>query len=175
MSKARVLSVLVGFVLMGFVFSQGAQAASPLKIGYLDYAAVFQGYDKTKEAYAMFMEKGQKKQAEREGLIEKVRNMKNELELLTDKQRDKKQVEIDEVIRKLQDFERETKVDLAREKDNIEKEIFKEIEVLIEQYAVKNGYSLVFSDRVLVYAQEQYDITHEVLNLLNSKYRKKSK
>jgi outer membrane protein len=175
MSRVKVLSVLAVFVLIGLVFSQGAEAASPMKIGYADYAAVFQGYDKTKEAYAVIREKSQKKQKEGESLIENVRNMKNELELLTDKQRDKKQVEIDEEIRKLQDFEREAKVDLDREKDNMEKEIFKEIEAVIEQYSIKNGYNLIISDRVLVYKQEKYDITREVLNLLNSKYRKASK
>ena len=175
MSKARILSVLAGFLLMGLLSSQGAQAAEALKIGYVDYAAVFQGYDKTKEAYAMFREKGQKKQAERDGLIEDVRNMKNEIELLTDKQRDKKQVEIDEKIRVLQDFEREAKVDLDREKDNLEKDIFKEIEAVIERYAVKNAYSLILSDRVLVYAQEKFDITNEILNLLTSKHRKTGK
>ncbi len=175
MSRVKVLFVLAVFVLIGLVFSQGAKAASPMKIGYTDYAAVFQGYDKTKEAYAVIREKSQKKQEEGENLIENVRNMKNELELLTDKQRDKKQLAIDEEIRKLQDFEREAKVDLDREKDNMEKEIFKEIEDVIKQYSVKNGYSLILSDRVLVYKQEQYDITREVLNLLNSKYRKASK
>jgi len=175
MSRRMVLSVLAGFLLMGLLFVQGVQAAEALKIGYVDYAAVFQGYDKTKEAYATFREKGQKKQAERDGLIEDVRNMKNEIELLTDKQRDKKQVEIDEKIRVLQDFEREAKVDLDREKDNLEKDIFKEIEAVIEQYAVKNAYSLILSDRVLVYAQEKFDITDEILNLLNSKYRKTGK
>jgi len=108
-------------------------------------------------------------------LIEDVRNMKNEIELLTDKQRDKKQVEIDEKIRVLQDFEREAKVDLDREKDNLEKDIFKEIEAVIERYAVKNAYSLILSDRVLVYAQEKFDITNEILNLLNSKHRKTGK
>lgn len=175
MSKARVLSVLTGFVLMGMLFSQAVQAADALKIGYVDYAALFQGYDRTKEAYATFKEKGQKKQTERETLIENVRNMKNEIELLTDKQKDKKQAQIDAEIIKLQDFEREAKVDLEREKDNMEKKIFKEIEAVIGQYSVKNGYRLIFSDRVLVYAQEQYDLTNEILNLLNSKYRKTSK
>ena len=175
MSKARVLSVLTGFVLMGMLFLPPAQAADALKIGYVDYAALFQGYDRTKEAYAAFKDKGQKKQTERETLIENVRNMKNEIELLTDKQKDKKQAQIDAEIIKLQDFEREAKVDLEREKDNMEKEIFKEIEAVIEQYSVKNSYSLIFSDRVLVYKQEQYDLTNEILNLLNSKYRKTSK
>jgi len=175
MSRVKALFMLAAFVLTGLVFSQGAEAAGPMKIGYTDYAAVFQGYDKTKEAYAAIREKSQKKQEEGEILIENVRNMKNELELLTDKQRDKKQAEIDKEIRKLQDFEREAKVDLDREKDNMEKEIFKEIEAVIEQYSIKNGYSLILSDRVLVYKQEQYDITREVLNLLNSKYRKTSK
>ncbi len=175
MSKVKVLSILAVFVFIGLVFSQSAEAAGPMKIGYVDYAAIFQGYDKTKEAYAVLSEKSQKKQEEREAMIEDMRNMKNELELLTDKQRDKKQVEIDEKIRKLQDFEREAKVDLEREKDNVEKKIFKEIEAVIKQYSVKNSYSLILSDRVLVYAQEQYDITHEILNLLNSKHRKTSK
>jgi len=177
MNRVKVLFMLAVFILSGLVFSQGVQAANTntMKIGYVDYAALFQGYDKTKEAYVKLKEKSQEKQKQGEKLVEDVRNMKNELELLTDKQRDKKQLDIDEGIRKLQDFEREAKVDLDREKDNIEKEIFKEIEAVINDYSLKNGYSLVLTDRVVVYGEEQYDITREILNLLNSKYRKTGK
>lgn len=174
MNRVKVLFIAAVFILSGLVFSQGTQAAntSNLKIGYVNYAALFQGYDKTKEAYVKLKEKSQEKQKQGEKLVEEVRNMKNELELLSDRQRDKKQVEIDERIRRLQDFEREAKVDLDREKDSIEKEIFKEIEAVINDYSVKKGYSMILTDRVVVYGDGQYDITREILNLLNSKYRK---
>ncbi len=175
MSRVKVFCIIAIFILSGLAFSQPARAAENMKIGYVDYATLFQGYDKTKQAYMELKEKSQKKQKEGEELIENVRNMKNELELLTDKERDKKQMEIDEGIRKLQDFEREAKVDLDRERDNVEKEIFKEIEAVIDDYSVKNNYSMIVSDRIIIYAKEQYDITREILNLLNSKYRKTAK
>ena len=99
--------------------------------------------------------------------------MKNELELLSDKQRDKKQQQINDEIRKLQDFDREARVVLGRKRDNMMRDILKEIDAVVKDYANKNSYTLIIKVNALAFGQEQDDITKEILNILNSQYRRK--
>jgi Skp family chaperone for outer membrane proteins len=52
------------------------------------------------------------------------------------------------------------------------KEIFKDIEEAVKQYAEKEGYTLVFNDRVFVYQTKNMDITDKALDILNKGYKK---
>ena len=172
MCRIKAVFLLSIFLLACFYYPQNAQAATAVKIGYADVAIIFDGYDKTKEEDAKLGAKSQSKQAQRDKMVESVRNMRNELELLSEKQKEKKQSQIDDEIRKLQDFDREGKAELQRERDDMVKVILKDIETVINEYAIKNSYTMILNSRVLEYALEEYNITKEVLNLLNSKYRK---
>lgn len=172
MRRIKEVFLLSVFLLSCFYYPQNAQAATVAKIGYADVASVFDGYDKTKEEDSKLGVKSQSKQAQRDKMVESVRNMRNELELLSEKQKEKKQAQIDDEIRRLQDFDREGKAELQRERDDMVRVILKDIETVINEYAIKNGYTMILNSRVLEYALEEYNITKEVLNLLNSKYRK---
>lgn len=172
MCRIKAVFLLSIFLLACFYYPQSAQAATAVKIGYADVAVIFDGYDKTKEEDAELGAKSQSKQAQRDKMVNSVRNMRNELELLSEKQKEKKQSQIDDEIRKLQDFDREGKAELQRERDDMVKVILKDIETVINEYAIKNSYTMILNSRVLEYALEEYNITKEVLNLLNSKYRK---
>ncbi|MDD5505010.1 MAG: OmpH family outer membrane protein [Candidatus Omnitrophica bacterium] len=162
---------LFAFFISCFTYTGIARAAD-VKIGYIDIAAVFDGYDRTKEEDAKLGTKSQSKQAQRDKMVENVRNMKNEIELLNEKQKEKKQIQIDDEIRKLQDFDREGKAELQRERDDMVKAILKDIESVVNDYAAQNSYTMILNSRVLEYALEEYNITKAVLNLLNSKYRR---
>lgn len=169
-AKALFLIAIFAISSLGLV---GKAAAEDVKIGYIDVASVFDKYDKTKDEDAVLGEKSGKKQKERERIVEKVKNLKNELELLSEKQRQKKQTQIEEEIRKLQNFDREVKEELRRERDDMVRNILKEIDTAIKDYGKKNNYTIILNNRVLVYALEQDDITREILNILNSNYRRK--
>lgn len=174
MKKLSLLSSIVVFVLLSVGgFPKFAWAGENIKIGYVDVALVFDSYNKTKDQDAALSSKSKEKQQERDKMAENIRNMKNELELLSDKQKEKKQTQIDEEMRKLQDFDQEAKNALRRERDNMVRDILNEIDSVMKDYAQKNGYTMVLNNRVLIYAQKQYDITQEIINILNSKYKKK--
>jgi len=171
--KNLVILLLVGIFMFSFFSVKELQAAEKTKIGYIDVATAFDSYDKTKDEDAQLGQKSEGKQKQRDRIIEKIRNMKSEIELLSDAQKEKKQAQIDEEIGKLQDFDRESKTELRRERDNMVRNILKEIDTVINDYAQKNDYTLILNSRVLVYAKDQDDITREIINLLNSKYRRK--
>jgi outer membrane protein len=174
MYRARMIIVLCIFMLSGLFAAPVARAAD-MKIGHVDIAAVFDGYDRTKEEDAKLGVKSQDMQAQRDKMVENVRNMRNELEMLSEKQKEKKQTQIDDAIRKLQDFDREGKAELQRERDDMVRVILKDIETVMNEYSIKNNYTMIINSRVLEYARDEYDVTKEILNLLNAKHRRSSR
>ncbi len=68
----------------------------------------------------------------------------------------------------MQDFERQKLTDLRKEQDERMKEIFKDIEDAVKLYAEKEGYTLVFNDRIFVYQTKSMEITDPIIAILNS-------
>ncbi len=52
------------------------------------------------------------------------------------------------------------------------REILKDIEKAVSEYAKGNGHTLVFNDRVLVYQDKALDITEGSLSILQGYYKK---
>jgi outer membrane protein len=53
------------------------------------------------------------------------------------------------------------------------KTILDEIQQAITDYAKANGFSVMLDQRSLLYGQEAYDVTDEVLKVLNERYTNK--
>ena len=64
-------------------------------------------------------------------------------------------------------------MELRKERDTMVREILKEIDGAISDYAKKNGYTIIINSRVLLYGQTEDDLTQAILTILNSNYNKK--
>lgn len=154
-----------------FSISQFAIAESQGKIGYIDLSRAFDEYQKTKDFDKELEAKGDMKQQEREKLVQDIRKMREELELMNKKAREKKETDIESKIKSLQDFDQEAKTDLTKERDNMVRDILKEMSDVIKEYGEKNGYSIIVNDRVLLYGDSGMELTNEIIKILNDKYK----
>ena len=145
-----------------------AQAAE-LKIGYVNLPKVFDGYERTKRQDAALEKEGKAKQVELEARVNDLKKLRQNLELLNDAAREAKSREVEQRTDELQQFRTSTARDLKREHDNIAQEILKDIQQVINDYAKANGFAMILDQRSLFYAQSAYDVTDEVLKLLNSR------
>ena len=153
------------------LFSGLAFAESQGKIGYIDLSRSFDEYQKTKDLDKELENKGDMKQQEREKLVQDVRTMRGELELMNKNSREKKEADIEAKIKSLQEFDQEAKTDLTKDRDNMVKDILKEMSDVIKEYGAKNGYSIIVNDRVLLYGDSAMDLTNEIIKILNDKYK----
>ncbi|MFH1847732.1 MAG: OmpH family outer membrane protein [Candidatus Omnitrophota bacterium] len=156
--------------LFAAIFLLGSAAlvsAADLKIGYIDLDKTFEEYNKTKDVYESLDAKLKGKEKERKGMVDGIRKLKDEIELLSDKGREEKQVAIDEKISQLGEFDRKTKDEFRRERMKAIRDISGEIDVILQDYGKKNGYDLIVSSRALVYGKSGMDITAEIIGLLN--------
>ncbi len=143
--------------------------AEELKIGYVNLAEVFDGYQRTKASDAALEKRGKEKEVELEGRMNELKKLRQSLELLSDDAREARARDIEERAEELQRFRTATARDLRRERDRAAKEILQEIQQTIEQYAKANAFSVVLDERSLLYGETARDLTQEVLKQLNNR------
>nr|MBU1328272.1 OmpH family outer membrane protein [Candidatus Omnitrophota bacterium] len=163
---ALALAFIFLFLSTGNVFAE-----SQGKIGYIDLSRSFDEYRKTKDFDKELEAKGDMKQKEREKVVQEIRKMREELELMNKSSREKKETDIEAKIKSLQDFDQEAKLDLTKDRDNMVKDILKEMSDVIKEYGEKNEYSIIVNDRVLLYGDHGMDLTNEIIKILNDKYK----
>lgn len=170
MSQRVIAWFVAGVLSVAAVSPAFAATTGTAKIGYLDVAKVFDAYEKSKSEEKALEEASNKKQAEREKIVSQVKKLREELELLSDKGKDEKQVQVDEQLARLQEFDTQARNDLRRQRDAVAREILKEIDGVVKDYAQKEGFTVILNDRVLLYGASEYDLTEQVIKTLNARY-----
>jgi len=167
----KVLGIVLGAVFCFSLFTTAAHAAD--KLAYVDLSKLFGEYNKTKDYDKVLSGKEGVYTAERDKKVNELKDMESKFNLLSEKEKPAKKTELEAKINVLKEFDRQKQTDLRKEQDEKMKEILKDIETAVKQHSEKEGYTLVFNDRVLVYQSSQYNITDKVLAILNAGYVKK--
>lgn len=168
----RVNTVFAAIILGLLILCQNAYAAEKDKFAYVDLSRIFSEYGKTKEYDKALTEKESVFNTERQKKVDEVKQIQDKLNLLSDKEKEAKKPELEGKIKSLQGFDQQKQTDLRKEQDEKMKEIFKDIEGAVKQYAEKEGLTMVFNDRVLVYENKSMDITEKIIESLNKGYKK---
>jgi len=144
-----------------------------LKIGYVDIFKVFNDYEKTKE----YDEKLEAKKNAAEAKLEKkkgaIEKLQGKLDLIKKGERVKEEEKLNKELKEYRDLEREAFTDIRKERDEKMKDIVEDIDVIIKDYAKKNGFDLIVNSNVVLYGAKAMDITDEILKISNKKYKKK--
>jgi len=161
--KATVAILIFSIFTLSCLFA-GAEEA---KIGYINLGKTLDEYKKTGDSEKSLEKKLDKKEKEREKMVSDIKDLKDEIALLSDKGKEEKQSVIDEKIKALQEFDKELRDDLQQERDEMLRDILREIDKVIQDYGKKHGYAVILNDRVIVYGNEAIDITQDIIDILN--------
>ncbi|MBU1726519.1 MAG: OmpH family outer membrane protein [Candidatus Omnitrophica bacterium] len=162
-------------VLFGVIFGltiAGRCAFAADKLAYVDLSRLFSEYGKTKDYDKTLSDKEGSYVSERDKKINDIKSFQDKLNIMSDQQKETKKSELETKIKSLQNFQNQKETDLRKEQDEKLKEIMKDIEEAVKKFSEKEGYTLVFNDRVLIYQTKSYDITEKVLDILNKGYKK---
>ena len=168
MKKAVVIACGVVFGLG--IMAGAAQAAD--KFAYVDLSKIFSEYTKTKDYDKVLTEKEDTYTADREKKVSEVKSFQDKLNVLSAKEKETKKTELENKVKALREFDNQKQTELRKEQDTKMKEILKDIEEVVKNYAQKEGYTMVFNDRVLVYQDKGMDITEPIIDLLNKGLKK---
>ena len=154
-----------------FFLSLTCYAADELKIGYVNFSMLFEGYYKTEKSEAELRKEADKRQAEVSEIREDINNIQKKLEsgVLKQEEKDKQKGVLEQKILQLNKVVRESKRELEVKREKAVREIIKDIEVVINDYSKKNGYTLVVGNRDLLYVDKKLDITKHIEDLLKKK------
>jgi len=162
--------LVLGVVLGVAVLSGIAQAAE--KFAYIDLSRTFSEYNKTKDYDKTLNEKTTTYEGERDKKVNDVKQLQEKINLMSDKEKEAKKPDLENKIKALQEFDRLKQTDLRKEQDEKMKEILKDIEEAVKTYSQKEGYTMVFNDRVLVYQDKTMDITDKIIGIVNKGYKR---
>ena len=167
----RKTAVVLGGMIIGLVlFAGSAQAAD--KFAYVDLSRIFSEYNKTKGYDKTLSDKEKVYTDERDKKVADLKALQDKVSLLNDKERVAKGAELQAKVKEFQDSDRQKQADLRKEQDERMKEILKDIEEAVKKYSEKEGYTMVFNDRVLVYQTKSMDITDQIVAILNATSKK---
>jgi outer membrane protein len=159
-------AVILGGVVLGLILATGiAQAAD--KFAYIDLSRTFSEFNKTKGYDKNLSEKEKNYTDDRDKKVAELKAFQDKLNLLNEKEREAKKSELQTKIKNFQDYDRAKQADLKKEQEEKMKEILKDIEEAVKKYSEKEGLTLVFNDRILVYQNKTLDITSQVIEILN--------
>jgi outer membrane protein len=168
MKKAVLLIGLISFACVSMV------SAQDVKMGFVDVEKVFNEYELTKQNDAKLKDEGKAKTGERAVLVEEIKKLKEEAELLSEEARKEKEAVIEEKLKSLRDFDEKTKNELRSKRDFLLKKIFDEIRQNIEEVGKEEGYTFIFNDRALLYKTPGNDLTAQVVKRMNDNAAKKT-
>jgi outer membrane protein len=146
-----------------------------LKIGYVNLGEVFEGYQRTQQSEQVLERRSQQMQGELEGRVGELKKLRQSLELLNDQSRETKAREIEERSDEFQRAKARTERELLRSRNQAAREILKEIEQTVTEYARAHGFSIIVDQRSLIYGENALDVTNDVLKALNERYSAKAK
>lgn len=137
------------------------------KMACVDLGRVFEEYKKTKDYDKILEQKQKDYEKQRESKVNEVKALQEKLSLLSDEEKETRKSELEGKITELREFDRNITQDLRKQRDERVQDIFKDIKDTIDSYARKQGFSLVFDKRALIYNEDKLDITDKILNILN--------
>jgi outer membrane protein len=164
-------SIVLWGVVFGLTFLFGVVEAAD-KFAYVDLSRIFSEYGKTKDYDKTLGEKETAYEAEREKKVSEIKQLQDKMNLLSEKEKESKKADLDTKVKSLQEFDRQKQTDLRKEQDEKMQELLKDIEGAVRQCAEKEGYTMVFNDRVLVYQTKSLDITDKIIEIMNASKKK---
>ena len=156
-------------VLLVSVFIAPAGYSKELKVGYVDLRQAFYEYDKAKNMEGELNSLTEDRQGERNGKVQIITKLQDEAELLNGGARANKQKEIDAQLMDLQEFDIRTRQELLNKKNDMFRKVIDDIQKVVEAMGKTGKYDYILDSRNIMYSNETYDMTGEVVKKLNNK------
>lgn len=158
---------LVVVVLAGLFMLSGLAYSADYKFGYADFEKVFNEYKKTKTEDAKLKAELDKKKAELDAKREEINKLRDSAELLGEEAKKAKQKEMGDKIKELREIQKQAEEGLIEARNKKWLEIFNEIKDVAGKYGKEKGYTFIFDDKALVYKADGFDLTDEIIKILN--------
>ncbi len=166
----RIKRILVLTVVLGFTIASICYAE--YKICSIDLLRVFEDYQKRKDFDAQLETLKKEKEAQRNKLIDQLKEIQDKISVLSDSEKAKKQNELSTKSKELQALDQKIQIDLRKDWDEKLRDVLDDIKKVVEEFSKKEGYTFALDGKALLYNAQETDVTDQIIKILNSKYKK---
>lgn len=162
-------------VTMIFTLSFISLAHAQLRIGVVDLFRVLNESEEGKKSVNELQNMLEARRKILEEKQKKIQSLREELEkkrsVLSEDARKSKEEEIERLVRDFQRTAADYQVEFQKKESEITQSMLKEIRQLINDFAQKEGYSLILekAEPIILFTTPEVDITDKIINLFNQK------
>lgn len=165
MKKTLILLILVGIIGTGLAWGKDG------KIGVVYLRKVFESYEKTKAYDEKLADKSKQVEEKIRDLRQDIQKIQASIEVVGEKERSEKIKELREKQMELRKYQVEAMKNMGQEREKYMREILQDIKPVISDYAKKKGYDIILNGDMLLYSVDGYDLTDDIVKLLNENYK----
>ncbi len=169
MKKVSLLMVS-GILILGWanmVYSQESNVPTSVsKIGVIDGKRIFDEHPDAKKAKEQLIKELKAKQKEINAMSAEIEKLEGDIQsnlLLSDDERAKMETEVDKKKQLALKYSQEAEAYLTGKEEELTKQITEKVYLLIKQTAQEKGLSVVLENNYVLYAEDNLDITEDVL------------
>jgi outer membrane protein len=168
---------MLAVIIVSLGLVPAAFAADGAKVGSVDVQKVLLLSTSGKEAKEQLAQKANKYEAEKNTKDDELKKLKGDLEkqsvLLSESARSSKERDYQQRLKEYQRFLKDAQDDLQAKNEELTNRIVDEIIKVTQDYARKNGYTVIFvRNETMIYLDDHADLTEEILKLFNSSKKK---
>lgn len=167
--------IFFGVFILVFTLYFASASSAELKVGVVDLYRILNESEEGKKAINELQNMLEQRQKTLDEKQKKIQSLKEEYEkkkaVLSEDARKSKEEEIDRLSRDLQRTAADYQVELQKKQSEITQSMLKEIRQLINDFAQKQGYSLIIekAEQLILFTTPDVDITDKIILLFNQK------
>jgi outer membrane protein len=149
-------------------------AAAQVKLGYVDLQRALNEVDEGKAAKALLKKDFEEKQRQLDGRKAEFEKLNADFEkqqaLMSDQAKKDKAVDLQRRMVDLQQVYQQLQGDLAQREQEMTGGIYGKMRIIVKDIAEADGFTMIFEERALQYAQPSLDLTNELIRKYNAKH-----
>ncbi len=158
-----------------FLLLFGTLLFSEAKTGWLDMQKALTSVNEGKKILGNLESEVIRNKKELDTEQESIQKMKVDFDkksmVMNEKSKRDKQLEIQSRVLKLQEKYMKYQQDLQAKQAQASQEIMSKINIIVEEYAQKNGFSYIFEKNALIYKPAADEITEKIIALYDKKHK----
>jgi len=156
-------------------FAAGSVGAAATKVGFINMQKVLANSDAGKAAQKAMEKKMKELKAsfkkEEDALLALKKEIEKKSSAWSEEKKQEKAIEFQKKRRDLGMKQEDANLELKRLREKHIGPILKKLEVVIQEVAKKEGYTMIFPRSAIVYAADSVDLTSEIIKALNAKMK----
>ncbi len=167
LKKKSITCLLASLFILSFC---GTAIGQTKKVAYIDWQYILARYSKSVEVQQSLEQESRAADTEFNNQQRELTQLQEELNrqslLLSEEAKRQRQTEIQRKYTQLQTWAEQTRQALLKQENDLMAPIIEKIRVTIEEVGKEEGYDYIITSEALLFAQEKYNITEQVLEKL---------